>query len=54
MLEILRAEDDYCLPIDTYIDEIIIPKYPEFKLYWSNISFFHQTTHFGSEASTIR
>lgn len=54
MLKILQTEADYCLPIDTYIDEIIIPKYSEFKLYWSNISFFRQTTYFGGEASTIR
>jgi hypothetical protein len=54
MLDILKTETDYCLPIDTFIDDIIIAKYPEFKLYWSNVSFFRQTTYFGGEASTIR
>jgi hypothetical protein len=54
VLEILKTETNYCLPIDTFIDDIIIPKHPEFKLYWSTVSFFHQTTFFGGEASTNR
>lgn len=54
ILEILKTETDYCLPIDTFIDDIIISKYPEFKLYWSTVSFFRQTTFFGGEASSIR
>lgn len=54
MLDILKTETDYCLPIDTFIDDIIIAKYQGFKLYWSTVSFFRQTTFFGSDSSTIR
>ncbi len=54
ILDLLKVENNYCLPIDTWIDDIIAEKYPEFKLYWSVTSFFLQETFCSGTPSTIR
>jgi hypothetical protein len=53
-LNLLKVENEnYCLPIDTYFNDIIC-KHENFKLYWSSVAFFSQETHDGGIVSTIR
>ena len=54
MLDLLKVENNYCLPIDAFIDDFILKKYPEFKCYWSSVSFFEQETFCRGGKSTIR